>query len=141
VLGTAGINKRDDTIGVVHSIKGSMQWQANKRVRIYPVQTVDEHCMIIRRDSGLRFDEQTFDGFHCYGPDLCLNALNKEMINYGILCPLVHDSSSGSLVSGKKEFMRLLNALAQKWRPAFPLIRTSTSVIRKRSLRTFVRFS
>lgn len=140
VLGTAGITKRDDTAGVVHSIKGTLQWQATKRARVYPVQTVDEHCMIIRKSSGLRFDEKNFDGFHFYGPDICLNALDKGLKNYGILCPLVHDSNSGSLVSGKREFMRLLNNLARKWRPKFHHIRTPTSVVRRRSVRTFVRF-
>jgi GT2 family glycosyltransferase len=140
VIGTAGISKRDDTIGVVHNIKGKIQWQSTKRTRVYPVQTLDEHCLVIKKNSGLRFDAETFNGFHFYGPDICLNALNKGMMNYGILCPLVHDSGS-SLMSGKKEFMRLLNALANKWRPKFPFIRTPTSVIRRRSVRTFVRFS
>lgn len=140
VLGTAGITKRDDTVGVVHSVKGGLQWQPNKRARTYEVQTVDEHCMAIKRSSGLRFDHVTFNGFHFYGPDICLLALSRGFKNFGILCPLVHDSKSGSLASGKREFMRLLNALAKKWRPKFPHIRTPTSVIRKRSVRTFVRF-
>lgn len=140
VLGTAGITKRDDTAGVVYSVKGKLQWQSSKKALTYPVQTVDEHCMIIKKSSGLMLDEKTFNGFHFYGPDLCLEALSRGMTNYGILCPLAHDSSSGSLISGKREFMRLLKALAQKWRPKFPLIRTPTSIIRKRSLRTFVKF-
>lgn len=140
VLGTAGINERDDTIGVVHNMKGSIQWQSTKRSTAHEVQTVDEHCMIIRKESGLRFDESTFNGFHFYGPDLCLSAIDKKMKNYGILCPLVHESSSSSLLSGKQEFMRLLNALAKKWRSKFNRIRTPTSIIRKRSVRTFVKF-
>lgn len=140
VLGTAGISKRDDTIGVVHSMKGSIQWQSTKRARVYPVQTVDEHCMIIRKSSGLKFDEKNFNGFHFYGPDICLSSLSKGMRNFGILCPLVHDSASGSLESGKREFMRLLNVLAKKWRPLFSFIRTPTSIVRRRSVRTFVRF-
>ena len=140
VLGTAGITTNDDTIGVVHNVKGSIQWQSTKRVKIGEVQTVDEHCMIIRKSSGLRFDEKIFNGWHFYGPDICMNALNAGMKNYGILCPLVHDSSSGSLASGRKEFMRLLSALAKKWRFKFDFIRTPTSVIRKKQISTFVRF-
>ena len=140
VLGTAGISKRDDTIGVVHNMKGNLQWQSSKRAKVYPVQTVDEHCMVIRKSSGLKFDAKTFDGFHFYGPDICLTALSQGFMNFGILCPLVHDSASGSLVSGKREFMRLLNALAKKWRETFPHIRTPTSIVRRRSVRTFVRF-
>lgn len=140
VLGTAGINNNNDTIGVVHSIKGAIQWESNKRVKTYPVQTVDEHCMIIRKSSGLRFDEKTFDGWHFYGADLCLSASKDNMINFGILNPLVHDSASGSLDSGEKEFMRLLNVLADKWRTKYPIIRTTTSLINRSSIRTFIKF-
>ncbi len=140
VLGTAGINKREDTVGVVYNLKGKIQWEATKRTRIYPMQTCDEHCMIIRKSSKLRFDAKTFNGFHFYGPDLCLNAHAKGMGNFGILNPLVHNSASGSLISGKKEFVRLLNALATKWRPHYRLIRTPTSIIRRKSVRTFVNF-
>lgn len=141
VLGTAGITeKKDSTIGVVHNIRGSLQWQQTIKAKIWPVQTVDEHCMIIKKNSNLKFDHSTFNGFHCYGPDICLNALSKGMKNYGILCPLVHDSMSGSLISGREEFMRLLNALANKWRHKFPIIRTTTSKITGKRVRTFIRF-
>jgi hypothetical protein len=140
VIGTAGITQKEDTIGVVHNRKGSIQWQSTKRSTAYEVQTLDEHCMAIRKNSGLRFDSAVFNGFHFYGPDICLNSLDRGFRNFGILCPLVHDSSSGSLLSGKKEFMRLLHALAKKWRPKFKYIRTPTSLVRRRSVRTFVRF-
>jgi hypothetical protein len=96
--------------------------------------------MIIRRNSGLKFDPVNFDGFHFYGPDICLSAADQGMRNYGILCPLVHDSSSGSLLSGKKEFLRLLRVLSNKWGQRFTYIRTPTSLIKKRSVRTFVQF-
>lgn len=140
VLGTAGITTKDVTIGVVHNLRGNLQWQSTRKNTVFPVQTVDEHCMVIRKNSNLRFDEAKFDGFHFYGPDLCLTAMDRGMRNYGILCPLVHDSNSGSLVSGKKEFMRLLNALSDKWRKKFPTIRTATSLVKKKKVRTFVKF-
>ncbi|MFA5023422.1 MAG: glycosyltransferase family 2 protein [Patescibacteria group bacterium] len=139
VLGTAGINQNDDTIGVVHNMKGKIQWQSTKSAKVYLSQTLDEHCMVIRKNSGLKFDEKTFDGFHFYGADIALSALDKGMLNYGILCPLVHESS-GSLFSGKDEFMRLLNALSKKWQNKFKLIRTPTSIIDHGKARTFIKF-
>lgn len=139
VLGTAGITEKDDTIGIVYNTKGRMQWQSTKKVRICKVQTVDEHCMIIRGASKLRFDER-YSGFHLYGPDMCMQALENGLTNYGILCPLVHDSRSGSLDSGKREFMKYLNMFNGKWGPKFPLIRTPTSIIKKRVARTFIKF-
>lgn len=140
VLGTAGITTRDDTIGVIHNIKGRLQWQPTKASKVAECQTVDEHCMIIRKDSGLRFDGETFTGYHFYGCDIALTALQKQMKNYGILCPLVHHSASGSLDSGKKEYMRYLKYLSKKWRDTFRTIRTSTAMIRKGKIRTFIKF-
>ena len=42
-----------------------------------PVSTLDSSCIFFRRDLGLRFDERTFDGFHCHGEDLCLQAQSR----------------------------------------------------------------
>lgn len=140
VLGTAGITEGDKTVGAVYNLKGSMQWRQSAKGTVFPVQTVDEHCMVIRKKSGLKFDEVTFNGFHCYGPDICLTALSNRMKNYGILCPLVHDSGSGSLVSGRVEFMRLLRALSNKWGKKFTRIRTTTSLIKKGKIQTFIKF-
>lgn len=141
VLGTAGISTNDDTIGVVHSLKGKVQWESNKKTKVHPVQTVDEHCMIIRKSSGLRFDSASFDGFHFYGPDLCLLALKKGFKNFGILNPLVHDSTSASLSCGKSDFMKFLNILFCKWKNTFSVIRTPTSIAsNKGGIKTFVKF-
>jgi len=41
------------------------------------VSCLDDCCIFFRRDSGLRFDAETFDGFCCYAPDLCLQAESR----------------------------------------------------------------
>lgn len=140
VIGTAGISKRDDTIGVVFNMKGNFQWRATKKKLVWPVQTVDEHCMVIRKASRLRFDESNAT-WHMYGPDICLQANANSMRNFGIYNPLVHNSASGSLSCGKKEFMSSLYWLRDKWHKTYSFIRTPTSIIRKKSIRTFVRFA
>jgi hypothetical protein len=38
------------------------------------VETLDCCSVFLRRDLGLRFDETTFDGFHCHVEDLCMQA-------------------------------------------------------------------
>lgn len=95
--------------------------------------------MIIKKSSGLRFDSVNLNGWHFYGADLCLSSLNKGKNNYGILAPLVHDSSN-SLSSGKKEFIRLLNVLRDKWGKRFSKIRTATSIITNGAARTYIEF-
>lgn len=140
VLGTAGITTKDVTVGVVYNLRGKMQWSSTRKAVVSQVQTVDEHCMIIRKNSKLRFDDKRLNGFHLYGAEICLMALSRGMRNYGIVCPLTHSGKSGSLASGKKEFMRLLNVLANKWRKKFPIIRTPTSVIRRNRVITYIKF-
>lgn len=45
------------------------------------VMSLDEHCLIIRKSSGLRFDESN-PYFHAYGGDLCLLSIEKGCKNY-----------------------------------------------------------
>ena len=127
VLGTAGISENDDTMGLVYTLTGGVDWQQTKRLTYDKVQTLDEHCLVFRRNSKLRFDE-SFQGFHMYGVDLALTSKAQGMNNYGILNPLVHDSNSGSLSTGKTEFMHWLDYLANKWK-RFKVIRTPTARI------------
>ena len=138
VLGTAGISENDDTMGVVYTLTGGIDWQQTKRLTFDKVQTVDEHCLVFRRNSKLRFDE-SFQGFHMYGVDLALASKAQGMNNYGILNPLVHDSSSGSLSTGKAEFMRWLNHLADKWK-RFKVIRTPTARITGSHKEVYLKF-
>jgi hypothetical protein len=42
-----------------------------------PVSTLDSSCIFFRTDLGLRFDAATFDGFHCHGEDICLQAQSR----------------------------------------------------------------
>ncbi len=41
------------------------------------VQTVDEIVLIVPRAEFLGFDEETFDGWHCYGADYCLTMIEQ----------------------------------------------------------------
>jgi hypothetical protein len=41
------------------------------------VSTLDSCSIFLRRDSGLMFDEETFDSFHCTVEDVCLQATGK----------------------------------------------------------------
>jgi GT2 family glycosyltransferase len=42
-----------------------------------PVSTLDSSCIFFKSDLGFRFDDVIFDGFHCYGEDLCLQAQSR----------------------------------------------------------------
>lgn len=57
------------------------------------VDTLDELLLILRRDSGLRFDE-TIPGFHAYGAQISLAARARGLRNYAVLAECEHRSDS-----------------------------------------------
>ena len=56
------------------------------------MRTLDEMLLVVRRDSGLRFDAG-LPGFHMYGTDICLEAEAQGLQNYVVPCFAVHNSN------------------------------------------------
>ena len=93
--------------------------------------SLDEVCLIIRKDSGLRFDE-SLGGFHLYGADLCLQANMKGLTNFAIDACLHH------LGQGNKDlaFWNTAERLYAKWKVndcPISVIETTCGVFRLRS--------
>lgn len=87
------------------------------------VQSLDEVCLAIRRDSELRFDER-LGGFHLYGADLCLQARMKGMHCYALDASVEH-LSRGTL---DESFYEMADRLCAKWRviPGVPPVVETT---------------
>lgn len=63
--------------GIVgRSMDGEYRWCHNNPGE---VSTLDSCCVFFPRNSGLHFDEVTFDSFHCYAEDLCLEGRKRGM--------------------------------------------------------------
>lgn len=93
-----------------HVIDNGKDWHYPPLPR--EVQTLDELCLVIRRDSGLKFDE-SFEQFHLYGADLCLQARLNDLPCYAVDCGLEHLSGGvkdEQWHAGKERFIR-------KWWP------------------------
>ena len=75
------------------------------------VQSLDELLTIIRKSSGLRFDE-SLDSFTLYAVDMCLQAMEQGKKNYAIDACLTHLSSGVC----DPEFYRTLGLIQAKWR-------------------------
>jgi hypothetical protein len=100
VLGTFGIDMDGNYAGNIFDPHN------NPCLGDLPCQAIslDEHCMIIRRESGLRFDED-LEGFHIYGGDLCMQAWKKGMPNFVINAWLEHQSG-GNIDAAFKESVK-----------------------------------
>lgn len=127
VLGTFGIANNGMFAGHIIDPSGHFHCQPLPA----EVQSLDEHCLIVRKDSGLCFDE-TLGGFHLYGADICVQALAKGLTNFAI------DACVQHLSSGKvdADFYEATNKLYRKWRsknPPLSVIETTCKMCRLRS--------
>jgi hypothetical protein len=64
------------SLNAVHEEQKGYVWS---RINPQPVDTLDSASCFFPISSGLRFDAQTFDGFHCHVEDLCLQAHALEI--------------------------------------------------------------
>lgn len=83
-----------------------------------PVQSVDELLIVLRRDSGLRFD-QALPGWHMYGTDIVQTALAAGRGAYAGALPCIHnDNYHGALGA---DFDQAYRFMQRKWASALPL--------------------
>lgn len=83
-----------------------------------PVETLDEIILIIRKSSGLRFDSR-LPHFHLYGPDICMTARERGMVNYAFQGFCVHNTNQ--LLILPNEFYACYRYIRRKWSHYLPI--------------------
>lgn len=91
------------------------------------VRTLDEVLLVIRRSSGLRFDER-LAGFHMYATDLCLEAEKRNLRNYVVPCFAFHNSNG--IKNLPWAFWRACLFVRRKWWRKLPVRAPCTTVSR-----------
>ena len=82
------------------------------------VQSFDELLIVLRRSSGVRFDE-TAPGWHMYGTDIVQTARARGLHAYAGALPTIHnDRYHESLQS---DFVECYQFMRRKWRADLPL--------------------
>lgn len=87
---------------------------------IIKVQTLDCFCQIMRKSSGLRFDEG-LKYFHMYGEDIALDANDKRLGAYVLNIGIDHRTKW----TAGQGFIESTNYLRQKWKNKFGTIYTT----------------
>ncbi|MFN3936370.1 MAG: hypothetical protein ACK4KW_02230 [Gemmobacter sp.] len=83
-----------------------------------PVQSFDELLLVLRRSSGLRFDE-TLPNFHLYGLDIAQTAWAAGKGAWTVPLPLVHNDRFHEALG--EDFGQAYDHVRRKWRAHLPL--------------------
>jgi hypothetical protein len=95
--------------------------------RPVPIQTLDEIVLILRKSSGLRFDEH-LPHFHLYGADICLAAAAKGMRSYAVSAYCIHNTQQNLVLP--KEFYECYRELKRIWMDHLPIQTTCIRISR-----------
>jgi hypothetical protein len=110
--------------GIRSGNPGYMYWTGVKGTAGKPFQgflevnTLDEVVLIIRKSSGLHFDEQ-LAGYHFYGTDVCLEARRRGMKCYSINAFCIHNTNGYKLLP--LAFWRGFLFIRRKWKAELPI--------------------
>lgn len=88
--------------------------------------TLDELVLILRRESGLRFDEQ-IPGFHMYGTDIVTQGRVSGMPAFVLDAPAIHNSRPVRTLNGA--YADAYRYMQRKWRKHLPLKNLSSDIV------------
>jgi glycosyl transferase family 2 len=116
VLGSYG--KTQDGRGWGHVYSSGRDVIGEPLQRPIAVQTLDEIVLILRKSSGLRFDD-SLPHFHFYGADICLRAAAKGMRSYAISAFCIHNTHQSLVLP--KEFYECCRHIKRVWKSSLPI--------------------
>lgn len=117
VLGCLGVERGGAFQGHLYST-GLGQVLGRGFAAARQVETLDEVMLILRRSSGLRFDEK-LSGFHLYGTDICLEAQMGGLRAYAIPAFCIHNSNGLALLPWA--YWKCWLHMRRKWSSQLPL--------------------
>jgi hypothetical protein len=123
VLGCYGETLDDHGRGYIYS--GGLGIMGKLMDRPAPVQTLDEIVLILRKSSGLRFDED-LPHFHFYGADICMAAAAHGLKSYAISAFCIHNTQQNFVLP--KEFYESYRHVKRRWKNSLPIRTTCVTM-------------
>lgn len=117
VAGAIGLDRENALQGQVWS-SGLKRIIGIRPATPIPAICLDELLLIVRRASGVRFDEE-LPGFHMYGVDIIHIAKAKGHASYIIDVPVIHHSRPVITLSGG--YHEAYRYMQSKWRASLPI--------------------
>jgi hypothetical protein len=125
VLGCSGVTSDNSGHGYVYS--SGLGIVGKPFESPVPIQTLDEIVLILRKSSGLRFDER-LPNFHFYGTDICLRAAEMGRQSYAISAFCVHNTHQSLVLP--KEFYDCCRHIKTVWKGKLPIQTTCIRITR-----------
>lgn len=126
VFGSFGIGLDEAHIGPVWSSSLGMIVGRVPMAPV-PVQSLDEMVIVLRRDSGLRFDE-ALPGWHMYGTDIVQIARAAGRGAYAGALPCIHNDRYHDALGA--DFNAAYRFMQRKWAAALPIRTPITKISR-----------
>ena len=123
VLGSYG--KTQDGRGWGHVYSSGRGVIGTALARPVAVQTLDEIVLVLRKSSGLRFDD-SLPHFHFYGADICLRAAQRGMRSYAISAFCIHNTHQTLVLP--EEFYDCCRHIREVWKDYLPIQTTCVRV-------------
>jgi hypothetical protein len=125
VIGCYGETLHDNGRGYIYSSGLGIMGKPFERPE--RIQTLDEIVLVLRKSSGLRFDE-TLPYFHMYGTDICMTAEEAGRKNYAISAFCIHNTQPGLILAD--DFYECYWHIRRKWKNRLPIRTTCVRVTR-----------
>lgn len=106
-------------VGTVYDSDESAEPYWNGQKELTRSHCADECLFILNKKTGLTFDN-SFNGFHFYGVDICLQA---RAAGYEVYCcdlPLIHYGKYSASFTGDRKYWVFMQHLFEKWKHHFP---------------------
>src|SRR5580704_5295897 len=117
VLGIWGVDRAGVRFGHLYCA-GLMQRLGQLFDAPREVRSLDEAVLIVRKSSGVRFDE-SMPGFHMYGTDVCQEANRRGMKAYAISSFCIHNTNGYNMLPW--DFWKCYLIMRRKWRRQLPI--------------------
>jgi hypothetical protein len=125
VLGCWGARTDGSLVGHIYS--SGLGLLGEELENPLPVQTLDEIVLVVRKNSGLFFDE-TLPHFHFYGADICMTAASRRLNCYAMSAFCVHNTAQ--ILRLPEEFYDCYAHVKRVWRNCLPIQTTCIRISR-----------
>ena len=124
VLGVVGKDRTNNLVGGAWS-NGLQLKIESKFTSPATVMSVDEIAIVLRKNSGLRFDDD-LPSFHLYGTDIVQSALKAGFEAYVFDGPVIHNSVP--VVQLDSSYVKAYQYIQRKWKAELPIWTTVVPV-------------